>query len=194
MAPLELAPPDGPLSSSSATRMVARCPLLILLVSCLGNAWVLEQPKTSIMDLHDTLQWLQELSIMFPDWLRWIIVDSYMGAYNASTMKPTKFYTNRPWLYALARQRPKNSFTTTVVDKQVKNGKSSVSGKPNLKSTQAYTSEFGHSVLDAYVFSCMDQHACPDPIESDSDLDAEAPEGVWELAGLDEVILFTKRS
>ena len=89
-------------------------------------------------------------------------------------------------MYAMARRKPivpnAKALATRV--------SSGVQGNENTKASQAYTREFGASVLDTYIAHSMDQHQPPHDLSLDDvEIDDDASE-IWEHADLVSVLRF----
>ena len=136
-------------ATNIANRMVARCGLLILLVIASGCNWIVEQPSSSLMKLHPTIEWIKSKEHAMVNSV-WHKVDTYMGAFGAKTIKPTQLWGNTRIVLALARERPRDttcdSSDVAIVTKDPVTGWKRTTGGPGLKSTQAYTDEFGEAV------------------------------------------------
>ena len=180
-------------SAAEGNKMTARAALIIVLLSCLGLAWVLEQPLLSLMPLHPALQWIQAMSNMAATdaFITWMAVDTYMGAFAAETSKPLALYTNRMWVYALARSKPMMKSAKHCITTTTSSGKLSVHGTSDTKKTQAYTQAFGQATLDAYVAHNMDDHEPPGDIDEPDveSFESEHP-SAWETAMLKDVMEF----
>ena len=80
--------------------MVSRM-CLILLVSCVRNVmYILEQPASSLMIMHPRLVYIVDIFGGYT-------VNTYMGAFGAPTLKPTKLLSNQKWVAELKRTADK---------------------------------------------------------------------------------------
>ena len=75
-----------------------------------------------------------------------------MGAYGKASPKGTTLWSNDPIVRKLSRNLPEKQWVNDMVRKSHKSdGTVSVSGGKDLKASQAYTSEFGFSVLTTWL-------------------------------------------
>ena len=75
----------------TGNKQAARCSALALIASWRNLVWTLEQPASSLFHLHPRWQWLLgHLQI----WRHGF----NMGAYGASSMKPSVLWANVPWV------------------------------------------------------------------------------------------------
>ncbi len=121
----------------------ARCAALIWLAEFLGLAWVVEQPKTSLLHHSDRFA---ELLGKIPCHR----TAAVLGAFKAATLKPLWLLSNKAWTKELGKPRvPKNHhFTNCTYIK--KHGR--VTGIPKtLKMSQTYTRRFGRAVAALHV-------------------------------------------
>ena len=81
--------------------MVARCSLLMALAWAKQICTVLEQPRGSLMPRHPSLAWLISVAARHPQ-LRWYEVNTFMGAFNAATLKPTTLWSTED-IYVVSR-------------------------------------------------------------------------------------------
>jgi len=81
----------------TGNKQAARCSALALIASWRNLVWTLEQPASSLFHLHPRWQWLLgHLQI----WRHGF----NMGAYGASSMKPSVLWANVPWVCELDRK------------------------------------------------------------------------------------------
>ena len=166
--------------------MVGRGALLQMLIMCSGSIWALEQPMSSLMEMHPGLLHLVELANKRA-FAAWHTVSTSMGAFEADTAKPSILYSNSRWILSLARTLPKHfqaSNKSTVVKHQGLNG-TGVTGGTGLKQTQDYTWAFGSAVLDTFIF------ASDRVIEvEDSESELDECESTWASSELGPVMKF----
>ena len=79
--------------------MVSRCVLLCFIHGLLGNAWLLEQPSSSLLEFHPDFQWLMTVTRIYKCFL-------WMGAYGGSTPKGTWLFSNKKELVELYKPIP----------------------------------------------------------------------------------------
>ncbi len=180
-------------STLEANCMVARCSLLVLLSIARGTIWALEQPSSSLMTLHPAMTWVRSFhgKMVNADWYE---CETFMGAFDGATLKPTTICGNRRLVHALGRSRQGirgNSATVYTVKANQTTGEKYTQGGPGLKATQAYTDTFGAAVLDAYIAMGYGEPT-PDA-EAGPDGTYSYPEGVWDLADLPVVLQAARR-
>lgn len=130
--------------------MTARMAMCLWLLTCKQCTWVLEQPRSSLMELHP---YLQELKDVFG----WNAIHTFMGAFGAETQKPTKLKANCRWLNTLKRSisaedRARMGPSDTAIRLAPHPcGKKRCSGSSTLKQTQEYPQGYADAVLAAYV-------------------------------------------
>ena len=77
---------------------------------------------------------------------------TWMGAYGKASPKGTTLWSNDPIVRKLSRTLPEKRWVNDMVRKTTRSdGTCSVSGGKDLKGSQAYTSEFGFSVLTTWL-------------------------------------------
>ena len=181
-------------SVDEANMMVARCGLLIIMCIAKGCAWALEQPSSSLMCQHPAMLWIKSLQGRLTN-ADWVEADTYMGAFDGDTLKPSKLTGNRQLVKALGRSQPKrgnfDSSQVSVVKVHQLTGQKIVAGGPGLKQTQAYTDEFGQAVLDAYIQLGSGERVAD--TEPGTEAPYPFPEDVWVLADLPSVLLAARR-
>ena len=131
----------------TANLMVSRCALIMRLIAAKGGAWVLEQPMSSLMIYHPRLQEMLREGPVF-------MTTFSMGAHGAPTRKPTKLYSNRPWVADLQKKVPANTkFAKLDIVRHGVNdrGQKTVTGGKQLKATQAYPRNFGKAVSNCFI-------------------------------------------
>ena len=150
---------------------VARMALALLLLQVRGAGWVLEQPSSSIMYLHDAMQWLWHRQ-------RWHTAVTSMGAFGGPTQKPTKLRSNKAWI---GKMRKKPSVNDQVRFKELKvttarqlephaDGRKRVSGEAQgLKDSQIYPIGYAQHLLTTYVEASVE-------VDSDGSSVSDYPE------------------
>ena len=129
--------------------MVARVILLLMICHAKGIWWVLEQPLSSIMEMHPSFQALVKLIPVFKHTIS-------MKNFGAETRKPTILYSSHAWISDIddfecpCKERMKAKQTTYKdVDSY---GRLRTSGlHANLKSTQAYPRGFGQAIAKLWT-------------------------------------------
>lgn len=144
-------------SVRTANLISTRTSLLADLSFVIGQEVVVEQPdhKRGLINL-DRWQGLCSKHIVYKS-------KTKQGAYSAETVKPTVLYSNHT-KWAVLR----NSLSTEdskrladrgkelVTKKRDASGRLRITGKPAaLKSTQAYSKEFGHALVTAWTGECV---------------------------------------
>ena len=134
--------------------MASRTCLLIAFLYSINAAWGLEQPASSLMAEFRSFRLVRKTAALLK--IPWHETEVLMGAYNAPTLKPSKLYGNKKWLYSLQRditpeQRARLDSTGVCKVTYNKNGKKQITGGPKLKETQSYTPEFGKAVASAIL-------------------------------------------
>ena len=130
--------------------MVARMAVVLWLLACKQVSWVLEQPRSSLMELHPFLVELQSV-------LGWESINTFMGAFGAETQKPTKLKGNVRWLQTLKRKLSANDRArmgrsdTAIRLEPHPCGRKRCTGSKTLKQTQEYPQGYADAVLSAHV-------------------------------------------
>ena len=171
--------------------MVSRMVICLMLVTMRGGDWLLEQPASSLMHVHERLEKCLAMS-------KTSKVYMWMNAYGALTPKPSVLRGTPSWIVSLKRPLDKAEFKRTEgsrpqVVKQLNphpDGKRRVTGeKAELKQTQEYPVAYAEK-----VFECWQAHRHSrrtEIIESDSendDLNIQLEE--WPEARMDNVSAF----
>ena len=150
---------------------VARMALALLLLQVKGTAWILERPASSIMCLHDAMQWLWHR-------YRWHYVCTSIGALGGPTPKPTKLRSNKAWVGKMLMKPSKNDQTrfklmNGTTAKQLEphtDGRKRVSGQAQgLKDRQIYPLGCAQHLLTTFMEADLD-------IDSDGSSESDYPE------------------
>lgn len=137
-----------------ANIMVARVAMLIWLAHGLGHIWVLEQPQSSIMEMHKRMQELIAKTKVYK-------VAVSLGRYGASTAKEIWLYSNYNNISTI------KIFSTTDLPQDSKklvektsnsHGRKCIQGNAGLKESQAYPKDFGNAI--AMLHSCFYEQQC----------------------------------
>ena len=140
--------------------MVGRVSLALMVMSSLSLPWVLEQPGSSLLELHPAFQRLSKHFQIFK-------VFTWVGAYGGHSPKPTILYSNkRALIQGLYMPLPRNAawdadMVTKYVDtsgvarvqgtrKSLKLSNKRV-GSKDLKGSQYYPPLFGRAVAEAVL-------------------------------------------
>ena len=116
-----------------------------------------------------------------------------MAAFSGTTLKPLKLVGNRQSSLALARPRRASPICNSIgVVRSGENarGQRVISGGPALKSTQAYTEEFGSVVCAMYLELEHGHMYASVDLEDRLDEPYESAEDAFSLAHLSEVLRF----
>ena len=166
--------------------MVSRM-CLILLVLCVKRVvYILEQPLSSLMHAHPRLQYIINLFGAYT-------TTTYMGAFGAPTLKPSKLLSNRKWVDKLKRTADKElrqACQGNTVRHLEANGRSDrrVTGnKDELKATQVYPWEYARCVLHEHQQQCIADFEEVESESSGSDEDWSMPDDDWSDADLDQL-------
>ena len=134
---------------------------MILLALAQEGWYIIEQPLTSCMDMHDVLKFLESLwtQFCFPWVGGYHIAHTYMGAFGADTIKPHKLISNRWWAFGLSRDKPslrsfesrRRTYTSVITEDSAGNRKRAITGTKELKGTEEYTDEFGVAFADLFA-------------------------------------------
>ena len=92
------------LSTWQGNVQVARSALLMCLTSAMGETWILEQPKSSVMIQHKCMDHLYKLGDKLP-WAQWHRAETWMGSFATKTLKPKYFISNKRWVKSLSRAK-----------------------------------------------------------------------------------------
>ena len=147
--------PNRP-SNSQGNTMTARMAVCLWLLTCKQCTWVLEQPRSSLMEWHPYLQELKEV-------FGWNAINTYMGGFGAATQKPTKLKGNCLWLHTLKRSitaedRARMGPSDTAIRLEPHPcGKKRCTGSKTLKATQEYPQGYADAVMAAYVQAQADR-------------------------------------
>ena len=169
-----------------ANNMVHRVCMLLELCTACCVYWVVEQPKSSTMHLHD----------------RWVAMGRHheqsgtpihtcmtcMGAFSGDSLKELKLKGTAPFLNALSAKAPRAARypeKDIVRTYESADGRLQVTGGSDLKATQAYTREFGLATAHAYYKFCK-KHGMPQPQPPLKLSDFEAQ---TDTAAADEAVL-----
>ncbi len=143
-----------------ANNMTARTGIVIALCYVQLKAWCLEQPDKSLMKCHTTLAFIKavcDIIAPFPAGplaFDWIEVVTHMGHFGAERPKKTELISNCNFIRQLQRLTPgppgrvfpsmtESGIAFIRTDKRV-------TGKSDLKNTQAYTDDFADHVFEAW--------------------------------------------
>ena len=131
-------------------RMTARSALLIAYLYSTGVTWCLEQPASSLMICFEPMKLVMTVAQQLG--LPCLEATLCMGAYDAETEKPSKLYSNSPFVHRLVRDMTTEQRAAVNSDGVAKfsvnaHGQRVVSGGPKLKQTQTYTKAFGEAVV-----------------------------------------------
>ena len=179
-------------SVANANMMVARSALLIALCYIKNVAWCLEQPSSSLMEMHPCMEFLKAVCNAFQGW-DWIRVSTSMGAFGGPRPKASYLYGNRVWLKQLHRQLKGKSFPSAAeagVVQTTRNGR--MAGGKHLKRTQEYPEEFGRAVFDAWqgaepAESQQVEERLILAVDTTQLGSGELPDPSWNLAGLEHM-------
>ena len=145
-----------------ANIMVGRMAAIMMLLGAKKCTWILEQPRTSIMDKCEVLEFLQRSHMG----LQVLKFNIHMGCFGAPTLKPTWLLSNRLWPKGLERRLTrKQRKQLNSEDVVIKDNDGKVAGGSGLKETQAYTPEYGIAVFDQWHQSVEE---CGDMLQDDS--------------------------
>ena len=153
----------------NANMMVSRCALLIRLAIALGIIWILEQPLSSLLIFHPRMQDIAKEFVVYQ-------ISLTMDRFGATTPKPTKLYSNAPWISELAGAEwyedamPDLDNLPTHYYYQNADGGVRVTGGPGLKETQTYTRRFGQEVRRTFSRNCPNKFLTRPTIEQDPEL------------------------
>ena len=139
---------NGSAACHYANIMVHRVALLCELATTRAVKWVLDQPRSITMQLHPR----RELMLKKHEDANIHVhtnVPTYMGAFGGESQKCLKLSGTAEWLPRMKAQAsnatlyPKRDIVRKTISK---NGTQQVTGGKDLKSTQAYTNQFGLQV------------------------------------------------
>lgn len=125
--------------------MVSRMTLILWLLQSKQAFYLYEQPGSSLLWNHPRMESFIQSCDAFRAW-------TWMGAYGAGSPKGTTLWSSRRAVHKLNRSLPNKTWSHEMTKKTIlSNGKLSVSGGRDLKSSQAYTPEFGFSTLSVWL-------------------------------------------
>ena len=87
---------------AEANKQVSRLCLLIIFAAYRGVIWILEQPRSSLLQYHDRMQGIIS---NFNVWA----VEVCLGSYGAATEKPVKLFSNARWVEELVAPHDRGS-------------------------------------------------------------------------------------
>ena len=105
--------------------------------------------ECTILHLHNRMRWLLHV-------LKWYVLEihTYMGAFGASSPKPSRLFGTPCWMGELIQKIKKGTkFSNKKVSVRYynKKGKRSVTGGPGLKQTQQYPEGYCRKVCQLYL-------------------------------------------
>lgn len=130
-----------------ANRLVSRAALLLMVLSALQIFWIIEQPLNSKLTTHPRMQQLISMFDVYE-------TTTAMWKFSKDAMKPTVLYSNKKWITEIEEFRTvhKRPWTLKKLVSTKWQGKRKLfSGNRHLKSSQAYTPEFGEAVRKLYL-------------------------------------------
>ena len=152
--------------------MVSRMCLIWHIVKMRECVYILEQPQSSLMFSHPRVH----------DQIRH--TNTWMGCFGAGTAKPTKLGSNVFSVVARLHRRLSpavratlNSEGVTSAEADIYGRSRRVSGGPKLKSTQAYTPQFAHAMVQSWRKWQLAQRAA-----EETELEEEFEQGVIDPA------------
>ncbi|CAJ1360896.1 unnamed protein product [Effrenium voratum] len=125
--------------------MAARCVILIWLASCKGVAWVLEQPRGSILEHLKVMQGLFGKLRVYKKHIR-------MGDFGAASEKGTWLYSSHKFIDDIYKHKPytvplEKKKAVQLVDHYTdRRGQRRIKGNAQLKGSQAYPLPFGKAL------------------------------------------------
>lgn len=136
---------DNTAKVNEANAMVVRVLSLLFMVSAMGLFWIVEQPSTSLMELHPHWQWFITVVPVFRHTI-------HMRDFGGESQKGTYLDCSHSFISGIDEFRcpskvpakPDLQVSRKYIDS---NGISRVSGGQDLKGTQVYPEGFGKAVL-----------------------------------------------
>ena len=172
-----------------ANTMTSRMVVLLLVSVILGQHFLLEQPLTTILHLHYRMRWLLHV-------LKWYVLEihTYMGAFGASSPKPSRLFGTPYWIAELIQKIKKGTkFSNKKVSVRYynKKGKRSVTGGPGLKQTQQYPKGYCRKVCQLYL-----KHRAGNKLTIDLDKLEKIPKkkDLWRDVKLKSLLLSLQRA
>ena len=160
-------------ATRAQNKLVGRVILLLRLACYFGAFWMIEQPTSSLLNQHPKFRKSQKALGMRE-------VFFWMQFFGADSPKDTKLWSNVPYLGLLENRLSKNDLASTSGRIQTakttvnRDGKASVSGGKDLKSTQAYPPFFGLAVASLHKEAMIAKHDEVESVASDSDIDDDS--------------------
>ena len=121
---------------------VSRVIILAVLRERVGVKTVIEQPLSSLMDKVPAFTRLMERAA-------YSTVTTFLGAFGATSLKPTKFYSGAPWVGNLKRKKVATAAVQQLAKrtKDARTGKVQVTGlKTSLSASENYPIGLGRAV------------------------------------------------
>ena len=125
--------------------MVSRMTLILWLLQSKQCFYLYEQPGSSLLWNHPRMESFIQSCDAFRAW-------TWMGAFGGRSPKGTTLWSSRRAVHKLNRSLPDKVWSHEMTKKTIlSSGKLSISGGRDLKSSQAYTPEFGFSTLSVWL-------------------------------------------
>jgi hypothetical protein len=125
----------------------SRLCLLVILLSALGMLITIEQPDSSLLEQYPRVQELLSTMKLFKIKFR-------MFDYGGETAKGTLLYSSHPWindLYKYRQVRVGEKQSAKLCEYFERDGVKKFRGNKQLKSSQAYPSEFGDALTSVFA-------------------------------------------
>ena len=174
-------------SCMTGKKMVARSAIVAALSLLLSLVFAIEQPESSLMEKHPSIEWIREVCSRVDGWT-YVMTRTCLGSFGGPRPKRTKLISNRVWFKELARgcagkrlpSADEAGITQTLPDGRV-------AGGAELTSTQTYPVAFGDAVYQAWAGN---EPAATLSASNVEQLDCQ-PSGCtprWDIAELGEVL------
>jgi hypothetical protein len=132
-------------SVANGNKMVARSVILLVVLTCIGTSWLLEQPRNSLMEHHPKFQW-------FLSWTKVFKTELDMRDFRGATQKPSWLYHNKEEMGEVVGEGVPTSRAVAnssgLVKVRTVEGIKKVYGTAKLKGSQSYTYAFAKAVLN----------------------------------------------
>ena len=131
--------------------MCSRMVLILVILTSLGNWWVIEQPLGSMLLEHPRMQQLLGMHSVFK-------MVTHMWKFGKNSSKPTILFSNKPWIMEIERYRTvvhkPRAVQKLVKLKRTRTRVKWTGDKKALKSSQEYTKDFWQGHHDAFCRPC----------------------------------------
>ncbi|CAL1151357.1 unnamed protein product [Cladocopium goreaui] len=190
-------------------KLLERMCALVLLTTCLGGAWTVEQPGGSLMEFFPTWRFVVQNLFRVGGPAAVSTVKWWMQHYKAPTAKRHYGYANSPVVRRLDRgtlQRTKHGSDQQKIQTCEKyydgSGKLRYKGTRHLKGTEIYPMAFARAMVDmvedlkagAKGKPELPAQGAPPALYTMTQLEWNTPEDLWTFADFDQLFTYLRGS